>query len=118
MVRHFRLNNNVPSRFVYFPVHFEIVEHARIIKRADAELAVVERTIMRNHRGMGQVVEKDLDQAVLDSTNDPDLVPIFGPGRARHARLGNGNARLCVYEKDAVGMLIGLFTKVNIIEMA
>ena len=32
------------------------------------------------HRRMSHVVEEDLDQAILDLTNDPDVMPVVGPG--------------------------------------
>ena len=68
--------------------------------------------------GRRHVVEVDLDQPVVDLADDPDVVPVVGPGSALGPLLGDRDAGLVVDEEDAVGVGVGLLAQVDVIEVA
>ena len=100
-----------------FATHFNLIEHPRVIKRSHADPAMAEGAVVGRHGGVVHVVEENLDQAVLDLPHQPNVVPAVGPGCAFRARLGNRDPRLAIHQENAVGMLVGRFSQVNIVEM-
>ena len=96
--------------------HLDIVEHAGIVKRADADLTMRECPVVGGHRGMLHVVKKDLDQPFLDPANESDMVPVVGPRGALGARLGNRNPGRAVDDENAIGMLVRRLAKMNIVK--
>jgi hypothetical protein len=75
---------------------------------------VREGRVVGGHRGGGHVVEEDLDEPVRDVSDDPDVVPAFGPGRPPGPGLGDRDAGLAVDEEDAVVVVVGLLGEVDI----
>ena len=71
----------------------DVVEEAGVIERAHADLTAFERLVLRGHGRLLHVVEVDFDQAALDPTDEPDVVPAVGPGRAHGPGPGDRDPR-------------------------
>ena len=94
------------------------VEHPSVVEGADAEPAVGEGPIVSGHSWRFHVVEVNLDQAILDRADDPDMVPAVGPGRSSGPLLGDRDAGLAVDLEDAIGSRIGLLAQMDVVEVA
>jgi hypothetical protein len=73
------------SQLVRFAAAFELVEHTDIVKRSDSDLAVLEGALTGALGGTSQVVEIDLNQAVVNPPNHAHMLPVIARWRARRA---------------------------------
>jgi hypothetical protein len=104
-----------------FPALFapdpDLIEHARVVERSDAEPAVTEGLVVGGHHRGLHVVEVNLDKTVMHISDNADMVPSVGPRGSLGPLLGDRDPGLSIDQKDAVGGIIGLLAEMNIIKM-